>query len=76
MNDGGNDGGDNAVIYKKFSSTELNDFFTLGGKYTAQIKNFTASLPTSSAGALLASYLEIARGKNTTKGERRFTFVF
>ncbi len=76
MNDGGTSEGKNAVIYKKLASTELDDFFTKGGKYSVQLKNLSASAPTSSAAALLASYIEIARGKNTTKGEKRFTFVF
>ncbi len=76
VNDGGTSEGNNAVIYKKLVATELDDFFTKGGKYSVQLKNLSASAPTSSAAALLASYIEIARGKNTTKGERRFTFVF
>lgn len=40
VNDASSGGG--AIIYKKFSTTELNDFFTNGGKLTAQIKNITA----------------------------------
>ncbi len=76
MNDAGTNNGNAAIIYKKLASTELDDFFTKGGKYSVQLKNLSASVPTSSAAALLASYIELARGKNTTKGERRFTFVF
>lgn len=47
VNDGGNDTGDNAVVYKKFSTTELGDFFTRGGKYSVELKNISASAPTS-----------------------------
>lgn len=47
VNDGGNDSGDNAVVYKKFSTTELGDFFTKGGKYSVELKNISASAPTS-----------------------------
>jgi hypothetical protein len=76
VNDAGTSGGNNAVIYKKLTPTELDDFFTKGGKYSVQLKNLSASAPTSSVASLAASYIEIARGKNTTKGEKRFTFVF
>lgn len=41
VNDGGNDTGDNAVIYKKFTTTEFNDFFTQGGKYSVEVKNIS-----------------------------------
>lgn len=61
VRDAGTSNGNNAVIFKNLTTTELNDFFTKGGKLTAEIKNISASAPTSSAGALLASYLEIAR---------------
>jgi hypothetical protein len=48
---------------------------------TASIKILSASLPTSTAAALLASYFELARGtgvtiNGVTKTAKRFTFVF
>lgn len=53
-------GSNNAVLYKKVASTDVTQFLTKGGKYSASIKNVSASKPTSSAAALLASYLELA----------------
>lgn len=50
----------NAVLYKKLAPADVSEFLTKGGKYSASIKNLTASAPTSSAGALLASWLELA----------------
>lgn len=61
VNDAGTSNDNNAVIFKKMTTGELDDFFTKGGKLTAEIKNLSTSLPTASSGALLASYLEIAR---------------
>lgn len=60
VNDGGTSNGNNAVIYKKLSPEEVAQFLTKGGKMSASIKNLSASAPTSSAAALLASYLEFA----------------
>lgn len=69
------------MIYKKLTFDSMNSFLTSGGKYSLEIKNISASAPTSSAAALLASYFELARGENITlngsvKAPKRFTFVF
>lgn len=66
MNDAGTSSGNSAVIYKKLTFDNMNSFLTKGGKYSLEIKNISASSPTSSSAALLASYFEIARGENIT----------
>lgn len=76
VNDAGTNNNDNAVIYRKLTTTEFADFSARGGKYSIELKNISAGSPTGSAAGLLASYIELARGANTTKGARRFTFVF
>ncbi len=40
--DGGTSEGNNAVIYKRLAKSEIDQFFTEGGKVTASIKNISA----------------------------------
>jgi hypothetical protein len=60
VNDAGTSNGNAAIIYKRLAKEEVSQFLTKGGKFSASIKHLSASTPTSSAAALLASYLEFA----------------
>ncbi len=65
MNDA--NGSNGASLSKKPTTQEITQFYTQGGKLSAEIKNLSSGTGTSPTNAahLMASYLELSVGQTT-----------